>query len=75
MNRPRIQTQPEKVISVRGRIVFSRELKTTTEYYIRKVSFLKTRDKINVVTEVTPNLISFNLGCAKAINDFKKSKI
>lgn len=74
MNRPRIQQQPNLVISVRGIIVFSREEKTITNYFSRRISFFKTRDKVNVVKNISVELISFNFGCAKAIQEFKQSK-
>lgn len=76
MNRPRIsQPQPNKVISARGRIVFSREDKEITERFERRKLFFKTRNKLDVVEQVTPDLISFNLGVARMIQEFKQRKL
>lgn len=76
MNRPRIsQQQPNKVISARGRIVFSREDKEITERFERRKLFFKTRNKLDVVEQVTPDLISFNLGVARMIQEFKQRKL
>ncbi len=75
MNRPRISQQPNKVISVRGIIVFSREEKETTERFERRKLFFKTRNKLNVVKQVTPELILFNLEVAEWIRDYKSKKL
>jgi len=75
MNRPRISKQPNKVISVRGIIVFSREEKETTERFERRNLFFKTRNKLNVIKQVTPELILFNLEVAEWIRDFKSKKL
>lgn len=79
--RPRIQPQPEKVISARGRIVFSRESKEQqtkakehTDFLKRRDNFMKNRNKVDCVEVVTTELLNFNFGCAAAITAFRERK-
>jgi len=81
-SRTRIQPQPEKVISTRGRIVFSRESQEQNQkatnhinYLKRRDNFMSTRNKVNVVKDiVTVELLQFNQGCASAIIAFRERK-
>ena len=71
-----VVTEPNQIVinklMVSKTIVFN-ESKEDFLYHKRRVDYMKNRNKLEgVIDKVTPKLVSFNVGCANQINEFKK---